>query len=134
MLLVLLSLGHVVGQQAHGVHQSFLVSEVFGWGLHVIDQKTEVVGQVGGDLILSGLSNGADALDQVLVGSLHIPKITLVNLKPNVLDRVFVPHLELMLSDQEKRQSKIKQDSLDVLLAPHAKCLHLETTGNEPQG
>ena len=108
----------MLGQQTESMEQGFLVSEVLAWWcLQVIDQELQIVREVLRDLVLSCLSDVADGLDQLLIGSLDVVSIGHVNLKAHVLNRIFTPQCELMLGDEHQGQCQFKQDGLDVLLA-----------------
>ena len=116
--LVLLRVGHVLGEESKGVEEGLSVAEVFTWGsLQVLDEQLEVVGQVVTDLVLPRLADIADGLDQVLINSFHVPRVRIVDLKADILHWVLRPQLELVLADEQKRQGQLEKDRLDVLLA-----------------
>lgn len=60
-------------EETKGVHQGFFVTEIVRLlSLKVVDEELQVVGEVVRNLVLSGLSDFADCLDHLLVGSLDV--------------------------------------------------------------
>ena len=80
----------------------------------LVYQKSHIIGQVLRNLILSGLSDVADSLDQLLICSLDIVNIRHVNLQSNILYCVLIPKSKLILRNQKKRQRKLEENSMDV--------------------
>lgn len=104
------------------MHQGLFVTEVVGLlRLKVIDKQLQIVGEVVRDLVLARLPNLANGPDHLLVSALDVPRIGVVDLEADVLDRVLRPQLEFVLRDQHQGQGQLEEDRLDVLLAqfPH---------------
>lgn len=104
------------------MHKGLFVAEVVRLRrLEVFDEHLEIVGEVFRDLVLSGLPDVADGLNQLLIGSLHVPGIRIVDLETHVLDAVLAPELKLELCDKHQGEGQLEEDCLYVLLAqlPH---------------
>ena len=85
--------------------------------VQILDQELQVVRQVLANLVLAGLSDITNGLNQLLIHPFHIPSVRVVNLQTNVLDWVFGPELEFVLVYKEQWQSQIIQNRCDMLLA-----------------
>ena len=85
--LEVLGVGHVLSQQTKGVHHSLFVAEVLILlTLQRLAEEGQVVGQILADFVLSGLSDAANGLDQLLIGALDIPGIGDVDLESDILN------------------------------------------------
>ena len=115
--LVVFSVGHVVSEQSISIHKSLLVSEVSRVLLHVFNKQTEVLSQILRNLVFASLSDIADHLDQVLVLSLNVKRVTGVYLQSYKLDWVLTPQRVLILCDQHQRQSQVEENRMDMRVA-----------------
>ena len=85
--------------------------------VQILDQELQVVRQVLANLVLAGLSDITDGLNQLLIHPFNIPSVRVVNLQTNVLNWVFGPELEFVLVNKEQWQGQIIQNRCDMLLA-----------------
>ena len=77
----------MLSQQTKGVHHSLFVAEVLILlTLQRLAEEGQVVGQILADFVLSGLSDAANGLDQLLIGALDIPGIGDVDLESDILN------------------------------------------------
>ena len=73
------------------MHQSLFVSEVFMLSLHAFDDDGQVLLEIVRDFIFPRLFDVANRSDQILVSSLHIPRVGEINLHANILNGVLAP-------------------------------------------
>ena len=88
--LVFLTVSHMLRKQTKSMQYSLTMAEIFlRRSLEIIYQQCHVVSQILRNLVLSSLSDVADCLYQLLVGSLDVVDVGHIDLKAHILNCIF---------------------------------------------